>query len=178
MGADRDTGAIDIDQIMTTLQRRVAERRANGDYPPGLERQLEAEFEAIMRSVHRHEVGTEQLAALITGVERSVDAVDGAADSSSRIPGGGAVHATAARLVQRHTGRLADTVRALGTDIGSALHEIQRLLDQQRVADERQLRQVVHSLFDRIAVLDHLAETVLALEQRVSALEQVDAPAS
>lgn len=169
-----DSPDIDIDDIMTQLQRRVTERRDNGDYPVGLEAQLESEFEAIMRSVHRHEVGTDQLGRLIHGVERSVAAVNASATTTSRIPGGSSVHAGASRLITRHTSQLADTVRLLGGDISSALHEVQRLLDQQRDADERQLRQVVHSLFDRIAVLDHLAESVMALEQRIDTLEQAD----
>jgi hypothetical protein len=168
--------AIDVDKIIEELQARVAQRRADGDYPAGMEAELEAEFVAIMRATHRHETNTQVLERLIERVEESTLGLRAVAESGSRVPGGTALHATATRLVQRHTGTLAESVRSLGRDLVSALDEVRRLFDAQRSADERQLQDVVGSLLDRIAVLDHLADAVVDLETRVAALESGPQP--
>jgi hypothetical protein len=162
---------IDVGAIVDTLQARVADRRALGDYPPGLEEQLEAEFDQMMKAVHRHEVGTAPLEHRVNVVQAATDAIGARPEMTSRVPLGGAVHATAAKLVVRHTNELADTVRRLGTDTVIALREVVRLFDANREADERQLEEVISSVIDRLAVIDHLADAVLRLEARVAELE-------
>ena len=169
------TDRIDVDEVVRELQARVAARRRSGDYPPGMEAQLEAEFEAIMRATHRHETNTAALGDRVRSVAAATDGVRAVAASSSRLPGGSALHASAARLVQRHTGVLADSVRTLGGEVTAALTEVRRLLDAQRSADERQLNDVIASLLDRLAVLDHLADAVVDLEARVERVERMTA---
>jgi hypothetical protein len=162
---------IDIDEIVDELRGRVARRRASGDYPPGLEQQLEAEFALIMAGVHRPEVDTGELGRRVAAVEQLTAGVRAETATSSRVPGGSIVHATAQRLVVRQTGELAETVRALGRGIAEALHELHHLVDVQRQADERQLGDVVNALMDRVAIIDHVADAVVQLETRLARLE-------
>jgi hypothetical protein len=162
---------IDIDVLVNQLKQRVAKRRLEGDYPVGLEAQLEAEFDLIMAAVHRHEATTAGLGRRVSAVEEATSAVHGSAPTSSRLPGGSTIHAATQRLVHRQTEGLAASVRQLGTAISAALHEVHHMIDVTRSADERQLHQVVAALFDRIAVLDHVADAVVQLEARVAALE-------
>lgn len=169
---------IDIDGLIEGLKERVTQRRVSGDYPAGLEEQLEAEFKVIMAAVHRDECGTAELGRRVKQVERSTESVRAHGETSSRVPGGSMVHSATARLVSRHTGEIAESVRGLGYSVATALHEVHHLLDVQREADERQLHEVVASLLDRLAVLDHLAEAAVQLEQRVRALENGPIPAS
>jgi hypothetical protein len=163
---------VDIDELVSELRQRVAIRRASGDYPVGLEEQLEAEFKHIMAAVHRDELNTQELGRRVQSVERATGAIDAHVESDSRLPGGSAVHKTAGRLVSRHTGQLAHGVRVLGIDIARALHEIHHLIEVQKSADERQLVEVIGALMDRVAVVDHLADAILDLERRVLQLEQ------
>lgn len=164
---------VEFDSVLAEMQDRVRARRASGDYPEGLEAQLEAEFDAILASVRRDEVTTDELSARIASVGHWVAAVDGGTGPvQSRLPGGSTVHATTGRLVQRHTGHLAEGVRAMGLSVHGALQEILRLLDAQRAADERQLGEVVANLYDRLAVIDHLVHAVSDLERRLEAVEQ------
>jgi len=163
---------IDVDEIIADLRKRVARRRAEGDYPLGLEEQMEAEFDAIMKGVHRDEIDTRTLASRVDGLFEVTQAINVDVRTSSRMPGGSVVHGTAGRIIQRHTGHLADHLRTLLWDVAVALREVQYLIDAQRSADERQLREVIASVIDRIAVLDHLASAVVDLERRVDALEQ------
>lgn len=162
---------IDIDGLVDELQARVARRRASGDYPPGLEAQLEAQFAAIMRATHRHVADTDALRGIVVDVDAAAAGLRAVVATSSRLPGGGTVHATAARLVQRHTGALAESMRSIAGDLSAGLTEVARLIDAQRSADERQLQDVIASILDRIALLDSLSDAVIDLERRLAALE-------
>ncbi len=164
--------AVDIEQLVEQMQAEVAQRRANGSYPPGLEAQLEAEFETIMAAVHRGELNTSELGRRVKSVEHSLGALGGDISLSSKVPGGASVHRAAGRVVGRHTSPLADQVRNLGTDIARALHEVHHLIEVQKAADERQLNDVVAALFDRVAILDHVADAMVNLERRVAELER------
>lgn len=163
---------LDVDEIVASLVAGIAARRADGEYPAGLEEELEAEFVEIMRAVHRDEVGTRELRERLERVAASIGRVRADPPVDSRVPGGSAVHATVARLVSRHTNTLADGVRAMGAEMAHALHEVVRLFEVQREADERQLNEVVSGLIDRLAILDHLADAVVDLERRVAELER------
>jgi hypothetical protein len=162
---------VDIDALVAELQASVNARRQAGDYPPGLEEQLEAEFVEIMRSIHRDEIDTSQLAEYIEAVHVATHQVRADALTDSRVFGGAAVHAATSRLVRRHTRPLADSIRSLGSEITDSLREVHRLFDEQRQADERQLNEVVASLIDRLAVLDHLVDAVVDIERRLAQLE-------
>ena len=163
---------IDIDEIVAALRERINVRRQVGDYPPGMEEQLEAEFVQIMRAVHRDELGVAGLSASIGRVWAATNGVQGVASLGSKVPGGSAVHAAAARVVVRHTNALAEQIRGFGSEVTQALQEVQRLFEVQRDADQRQLTEVVAAVIDRLAVLDHLADAVVDLERRVDTLER------
>jgi hypothetical protein len=167
---------VDFDSVLAEIQDRVKARRAAGDYPAGLEAQLEAEFDAIMASVHRDEVSTEELSTRVLAVGHWIAAISGEAPAKSKVLGGAALHGSTARLVRRHTGHLAEGVRAMGLTMHAALEEIVRLLDAQREADERQLREVVANLYDRLAVVDHLVHATADLERRLEAVERSRPP--
>ncbi|MGH2473777.1 MAG: hypothetical protein ACRDIL_00815, partial [Candidatus Limnocylindrales bacterium] len=163
---------VDLGEILAQLNASIAARRLKGDYPEGLEQQLEAEFDAMMRAINRDEIDTERLSALVEAVITAVHGVGTGVETGSRLPGGAVVHKSAAHVVQRHTGPLAESVRTLGLTIADALRESRRLIDAQRSADERQLLDVISGVLDRLAVLDHLVEITRDLEARVAVLEQ------
>ena len=164
--------SVEFDSVLAEIRDRVAARRARGEYPIGLEAQLEAEFDAVLKGVHREEVDTRALRERMASVARSIAGLGAEPELGSRVPGGSAVHATAGRVVRRHVGPLTDSVRAVSISIEDALREVVRVLDAQRSADERQLVEVVGSLFDRLAVLDSLVSAVADLERRVGEVER------
>jgi hypothetical protein len=162
---------IDIDQLIDGLKQRVEHRRQSGDYPVGLEEQLEAEFKIVMAAVHREEVDTTELGRRVQEVERSTAAIRPRGDTTSRLPGGSQIHRAVAGVVGRHTGAVAETTRDLGIAVARALHEVHHMIDAQRDADERQLADVLGALMDRVAIVDQLASSVVRLEARVRELE-------
>ena len=166
---------MNIDGIVAELQQQVSQRRIAGDYPEGLEHQLESEFQALMGEVDRDEIDTALLEGYVDGVRRAIYNMDASVDAitaiGSRVPGGAAVHDTMGRVVVRHTYPIAASLRDLGVCVTNALSETRRLFEAQSSADERQLLDALAGVLDRLALLDHLVEITRDLEQRVAVLE-------
>jgi len=162
---------IDIDEIVSSFQRRITDRRLAGDYPVGLELQLESEFAGMLRTIDRHEIDTDQLAKYVQSVVVAAHDMHLDDSNDSRIPGGASAHRVISRIVRRQTNPLAESIRDLGISVTDALWEIRRLIEAQRSADERQLLDAVSGVLDRLAVLDHLVTIVTELEQRMAVLE-------
>jgi hypothetical protein len=170
--------SVDLEAILESLTARIAERRAAGDYPEGLEQQLESEFAGMLRAIERHEIDTDRLDELVVATGDSNREIHSEVATTSRVPGGALIHELTGRFVRRHTDNLAATVRTFGFTVQDALHETRRLFDAQRSADERQLLDALSGVLDRLAVLDHLVEIARDLESRVSALESRSSPTS
>lgn len=162
---------IDVGELVTSIKERVAARRAAGDYPAGLEHQLEAEFDGILRATHRDEVDLTALRKRTAEVGDAAASVTDHSHLSSRVAGGTALHAAVARLVKRHVNELTKTTRDLGSAVHSSLEEVERVLVASRTADERQLLDVIGAVMDRLAVLDHVVTTLGALEQRIDEID-------
>jgi len=169
---------IDVDELVADLRERVARRRVAGDYPPGLERQLEAEFDVILDQMHRHDSGETALADRVGEAGWAAHNVHAGSASSSRIPGGAVLHGAVGRLVGRHTHELTDSVRRYAVAAQQALVEVERSFRAQRRADERELNEVLGAVLDRLAVIDHLAEAVVDIESRLDRLERSAATGS
>ena len=162
---------IDLDRVVSDLQAEVTAKRRNGDYPEGLEAQLDSSFESFMQAIGRHEVDTVRLHGDVARAADAASQVRAEFGRTSRIPGGSAAHAAIGRVVQRHTRPLADATHTAAIAMVDALRETARLFEANRSADERQFHDVLAAVFDRLAVLDHLVELVHDLEDRVEALE-------
>jgi hypothetical protein len=162
---------VDIPALVAELRGEVSQRRRNGDYPQGLEHQMETAFAQLMLATDRHEISTDRFDRLIDDVATASAAVGGHPGQTSRVPGGSQVHAATSRLVQRHTTHLADRVREFGDAVLAALRESKRLADAQQAADQRQLVDILADVRDRLAVLDSLVDTARDLDERLAALE-------
>jgi ubiquinone biosynthesis protein UbiJ len=162
---------VDIESVVAALQERVDARRLAGDYPIGMELQLESEFEGMMRAIDRHEIDTGALARLVQAVVVAAHDMKLDAEADSRVPGGSSVHLTIGRVVKRQINPLAESVRDLGMSVAEALGEMRRLFEAQSSADERQLLDAISGVLDRLAVIDHLVQITIDLEQRIVRLE-------
>jgi hypothetical protein len=162
----------EVDQIVAELQANVASRRAAGDYPPGLEEQLEAFFSQMLRSLHDTQSVTDQLSHQIDRVGRALATLDADVGTTSRVPGGSIVHSTTSAVIRRHTQHVVGQVGELGDAIFGALAEVRRLMEQQQLSDNRETTLLLASVMDRLAVVDHLAAMITDLEQRLCRLER------
>ena len=153
--------------LITELQKRVRERRAAGDYPAGLEAQLQEEFKNILETTHRGHRSINHLESRMHLVRESITRIQGVAGVKSRIPAGSLFHRVVRRLVRRHVSQLANETRIAMKRIESVLQEFETLIKQQQSNDERLLNQTLSGVLDKLAVVDTLSEMVVELESRV-----------
>jgi hypothetical protein len=157
--------SVSIDEIQRELLQRIAARRKAGDYPPGLEEQLESEFRNILETTYRGTHGLDHLEARMNMLREAIAEVRGlGGPATSRVPLGGLVHRLVRRVVRRHTAALAAETKASFDRVEFVLHEVEYLFKMQRSHDERLLNEVLSSMLDRLVTIDALVEAVIRLE--------------
>jgi 2-polyprenyl-3-methyl-5-hydroxy-6-metoxy-1,4-benzoquinol methylase len=94
-------GALDLERLLVTLRERVAQRRAEGAYPPGLEVDLDGHFTRLTGD--RAPSPSFLLAELDTALDQleHFEYRRDAISSASNVPGGSAVHRAVAKGVSR-----------------------------------------------------------------------------
>jgi hypothetical protein len=155
------------DDLITELQKRVRQRRAAGDYPIGLEAQLQEEFKNVLETTHRSHRSINQLQTRMILVRESVMQIQGVGGVKSRLPGGSLFHKVIRRLIRRHVSQLAKETRNSLERIESVLEEFETLIKEQQSNDKRLLNQTLSGVLDKLAVVDTLSEMVVELESRV-----------
>ena len=161
--------ALSIEEIQHQLQQRISARRQAGDYPPGLEEQLEAEFRNILETTYRGTHGLEHLEARMNMLREAVAEIRGlGGPATSRLPLGSMVHRFVRRFVRRHTTALAAETKASFDRVEFVLHEVEYLFKMQRSHDERLLNEVLSSMLDRLATIDALVEAVIRIESNIA----------
>ena len=153
--------------LNTELQKRVRERRAAGDYPLGLEAQLQEEFKNILETTHRGHRSINHLETRMQLVRESIMHIQGVGGVGSRVPAGSFFHRVIRRLVRRHVSQLAKETRNSLERIISVLEEFETLIKEQQSNDKRLLNQTLSGVLDKLAVVDTLSEMVVELESRV-----------
>lgn len=160
-----------VDQIVDEIQAAVAERRASGDYPIGLEQQLEEFFEGMMRDLHERDIVSKGLDAAIQRINHIVRHFSVEVPSESRVPGLGLVHRIFAKLSRRHTQNVATQVVQLGDALLDALTEVLDLAERIYEHDDRQITRTLTAVRDHLAVVEHLSQITVDIEVRLRALE-------
>lgn len=163
-----DNGEVDVDELAALLRRRVEERRAAGQYPDGMEAQMEAEFAAIMDQVRSHRSGTMPLVELQDRISARGPVAHGVAPSGAK----GLVVAGVDRLVAHAVRPIEAELGQVRADLVDAIAVMRQLVDVQRGADERLLNDVLGAVLDRLSALDHLSATVADLESRIERIER------
>lgn len=163
---------IDIDSILSTIRDEVARRRAAGEYPPGLENELEAEFRHILSLTHRGDsIRSDEVSRLLGELQQNLHDLSGLTPATSRIPGVSIFHRVVRRLIARHTMGLAAQARSTDRTIGRIVEILAEDLSGREDADKRMVAALSKHVLDRVAVVDHLVMTVTELESKVRALE-------
>jgi len=164
--------SVDMNAILNEIRETVRLRRIAGEYPPGLENQLEQEFELILKSTNRafrvDVEAKEHLDEVEGALKRLLSRYESQKDKlEQQSLGGNREHQTldpwgfiAPELVEIEHHMLA-SLRLL------ADHAI-----QQENADKRLVTELSRHVLDRLAVIDHLAIIVQELDSRILDLEQ------
>jgi hypothetical protein len=164
---------VDIDQVLAEIRDDVVRKRSEGSYPPGLEQELEAEFQTILSYTKRGITDrAAEIARLSDEIRRNVNEITGLTPAHSRIPGGSIFHRIVRRIIARHTMGLAAQVRACEE---SKVQLLQIMAEQSRAnhdADQRLVASLSKHVLDRVAVVDHLTILVTELEAKIRKIEE------
>jgi hypothetical protein len=162
----------EIEQIMDGIQDTISRRRAAGEYPAGLETELEAEFASILALTHRGEADrADALERLLQEVRMHAPHVSGLTATSSRIPLVNLLHKVVRRLVARQTRGLAAQQRAVNEQVIAMLELLVDDARSREDADKRMVAKLSKHVLDRVAVVDHLYFIVAELETRLRKFE-------
>ena len=162
----------EIEQIMAGIQDTIARRRAAGEYPAGLETELEAEFASILELTHRGEADrADALERLLQEVRMHAPHVSGLTATSSRIPLVNLLHKVVRRLIARQTRGLAAQQRAVNEQVIAMLEHLVDDARSREDADRRMVAKLSKHVLDRVAVVDHLYFIVAELETKLRKFE-------
>lgn len=157
----------DIEKLLSEIREQVRVRRIAGDYPPGLEQQLEAEFRGIINRERRDSTTVrEQLIEHSNKTTEAFERISGVTPIQSRFPGGSLFHRAIRKVTARQTRGLANQIREATSELANLVNLIVDLQLAQEEADRRLVIHLSKSVIDRLAVVDHLAIVVRELERR------------
>lgn len=161
-----------IAQITQEIQDEVAYRRSVGDYPVGLEEQLEKYFADMMRSLHERDLATKPMAEALLALNHRLDTFSINISTSSRVPGLNLIHKIFGKLNRRHSQNMADQIQSIGHCMMTIHQEFITLVNQIYEHDTRDSSRVLSSISDQLAVVDHLAHRSVEFETRLRKLEE------
>jgi hypothetical protein len=160
------------ESTLDEIRRRVAEKRTQGLYPPGLEQELEREFKEILASTSRRYFASKELQEQLTEVENAIGRLSSPISTKSRFPGGSLVHRLVRKVTNRQINGLTEQIRDIESQMQRVLKMLGEFAASQEDADKRVVRELSQYILDRIAVIDHLAILTTDIESRLHQLEQ------
>ncbi len=172
----------ELDRALERIREKVDERRAAGEYPPGYEEQLDAPFDAVMGTGRT----TMQLDTALARLRAIPPFSPSLIATTSRSPGGAAVHGAMAKLVTRQTAGILQQVQRHREATDAVLAAIVRssLAAQAATATGSDVGpdgsaapaspwtpERIDELLHRLAVLEQVGARLDALESRMGAME-------
>jgi hypothetical protein len=153
-------GNPDLDALVAELRVKVEDRRRRGEYPPGLEEALAAQFRRLLgrRVDPPREV---DVRGPLDRIEQTLPLGPERIPAASRLPAGQAVHQALAKLVGRQTQGILEQVQAFADPVHQTLAALAGALDDL----SREVR-------------EDLAVQVAAVVERQAAQERTGEPAA
>ena len=141
----------DMDEVIAQLRERVERRRQAGEYPEGLEDDLDRHFKRILahRATPEHGKLRERVREFgELSFERDAIATD------SGVPGGAALHALVAKAVARQTEGILQQVRRLADATEAALQAVVASLEDPYGHVHADLVDQLDAVLDRLAAFE------------------------
>ncbi len=165
------TSQIHTAALLQQIKNQIELKRAAGLYPPGLEQELEREFDEIMASTNRRYFASEDLLAQLNNLEDAFGRLSGQISARSRIPLATFVHRVLGKITKRQVLGLTAQIRDVESLVIIVLKMLGEFAKGQEEADRRTVLALSQHVLDRVSVIDHLAIISSELETRVRELE-------
>ena len=154
-----------IDDLIERLRARVDERRAAGEYPEGLEEQLDEHFRRI--AFHRARVDTEKLHRAVQTFEERIDFAPHEIAIESGVPGGELLHKAINKAMNRQRQAVLEQCATFADAVRDVVRELASAIEDPKSHEHGDLEGRIDTLVERVAGAE-LAE----LRRRVELLEQ------
>ena len=165
------------EELLAQLRARVEERRRRGDYPAGLEQDLESHFRRIV--AHGRAQDLESVRSSLQGMDASMRFTRGRIPPESRYPGGTLVHRSVGKVVARQTQGVLDQVGAFAEVVRETFEALLDVLETPGTHVHADLVEQLDGALERLAVFERTPGeprvAVAELERRVGALETAEA---
>src|SRR4051794_34618118 len=122
------SGPPDVDALVAQLKAKVALRRQQGVYPPGLEDELDEHFKRI--AVHRVIPDFSAVEGALAAMEAKAAFTPDRIVASSSVPGGALLHRVLAKLQRRQTEGVLQQVQEFADAARDAMQTIVAALQQ------------------------------------------------
>jgi SAM-dependent methyltransferase len=165
------------EELLTQLRERVEDRRRRGDYPPGLEEDLESHFRRI--ATHGRSRDLEQVRSSLLAMESRMAFTRGRIHAESELPGGSVVHRSVAKVVGRQTQGVLDQMRLFAESVRETFEALLDLLEMPSDHVHADLVEQLDGALDRLAAFERTPGeprvVVAELERRIGQLEAAEA---
>lgn len=162
-----------IADALERIQAKIAERRINGEYPAGLEEQLDRWFQEFLRTAH--DAPRSNLDALrdrLEGLNGWPGFATARIEYTSRNPASRMVHRAAGAAVRRQTQAVLAQSQEFAEQVQGTLNEVGEVLQQlARHEGSDPLSATLAGILDRLAIVDQLVVRVNDLERRLAEAE-------
>lgn len=170
-GPDDPTSTDIVQAALSRIQTRISERRAAGDYPVGLEAELDRHYRQVSDTLH----GTSAALRDATAAVHRVGAASGFAAErisyASRAPAGAVAHRVVGKATMRQTQGVLQQVQEFSAATRDALEACLEALREQAVHSHPQLERRLAYLVDKLGDFESARDELVSLEARVAALE-------
>lgn len=168
---------VSTEELLAQLRERVQERRHRGEYPPGLEEDLESHFRRI--ATHGRTQDLEQVRSGLLAMESRMAFTRGRIHAESELPGGSLVHRSVAKVVGRQTDGVLDQMRLFAESVRDTFEALLDLLETPSDHVHTDLVEQLDGALERLAAFERTPGeprvVVAELERRVGELETAEA---
>jgi 2-polyprenyl-3-methyl-5-hydroxy-6-metoxy-1,4-benzoquinol methylase len=168
---------VNTEELLAQLRERVEERRRTGEYPPGLEDDLEAHFRRIVSRGRAQEL--ELVRASLQVLESRMAFNRARIPATSELPGGSVLHKSVGKLVGRQTEGVLDQVRLFAEAVRETFEALLDALEMPGTHVHADLIEQLDGALERLAAFERAPGdprvAVAELERRVQQLESAEA---
>lgn len=163
------------EELIEKLKARVAERERTGQYPPGLDAQLDGHFDRIATHHHLPDDHFGPLRRRVSDLAHAGSFSRAAIAMDTRIPGGSRLHELVARVVSRQTDGILAQVQRYADAVRETLVAMLEALESPGAHSHPPIARQIDVLFERLATYERTGDTdvrIANLARRVEELER------
>lgn len=163
---------VDLDALLVQIRQRADERRRSGEYPPGLEHDLDVHFRHIVE--HRPVRDLDSLHRAMASFESGLTFDPASIPTGSRVPGGELLHRAVSKAVTRQAGWLAQQLQDFAESVRVVLWKMVETLDSPTHV-HAELTAELDAVLDRLAYYERAPADAAMLGSILRRLEALEA---